>query len=370
MVYKAVLFLLAADASSFEDGRVEKLISTEPDVVTETQPIRKSQIEFNGSVLGSGSFASVSPATLMNRDSSRESVVIKTMRKRTLRELEKLYINELDILTQMQSLTERESAEQDHQGRDYIVQLIGSFEDVDKMYIVLEPLGLDLFHVTTSDIPLHLDDLREILRQTLHAIDYCHMKGVIHCDIKLENVLLAASGPLKHGRDGRITNLKIKLIDFGLSKRVGDGRLDKYGTFAFLSPEVVLSIPRTAKLDMWGIGHLAFTLRTCRDMFGYVDDDDYNRLLVMMQKVRWTGIPKSMFQRSADRSRFRKWILESSESTRPWAIDNYIICGCEDVKNTEAEGLVDLIHCLMEFDPDRRPSAKEALIHPFLRIKD
>ena len=155
-----------------------------------------------------------------------------------------------------------------------------------------------------------------------------------------------------------------------MSKRVGDGRLDKYGTFAFLSPEVVLSIPRTAKLDMWGIGHLAFTLRTGRDMFGYVDDDDYNRLLVMMQKVRWTGIPKSMFQRSADRSRFRKWILESNESTRPWAIDNYIICGCEDVKNTEAEGLVDLIHCLMEFDPDRRPSAKEALMHPFLRNKD
>ena len=368
-----ILFVIAVAGSSIDKRPLDTGSSTggSEQKLRALEPISQSQIELGSSEIGSGSFASVVSATLIKAYNSREAVVVKCMEKKRRNMNQALFFREIDILHHLHNTCERDGGEPDHTGEACIVELLGSFQDRKRLYLVLEPLGVDLCTLLTSSTePLHLDDVRDILRQTLHAVSYCHDKGVIHCDIKAENLLLSRPGSVQRSEDGRITNLKIKLIDFGLSKRVGIDRLDGDGTFCFLSPEVVLSIPITFKLDMWGIGHLAYILRTCCNMFGMVAENDFENLLIMMQKVRRAPLPRSMIDRSSDPAKVETLVMklkDASDEVRPWTIDSHILRGYGGEPNAEAEGVVDFVHTLMEFDPDHRPTAEQALRHPFLR---
>lgn len=88
-----------------------------------------------------------------------------------------------------------------------------------------------------------------IMKKLLRAINHCHASGVVHRDIKPENVMI--------GRDG-----EIKLIDFGLSRRVSD----KYttmttiaGTPFYMAPEV-LDGEYDSQCDIWSLGVLLYVL--------------------------------------------------------------------------------------------------------------
>ena len=93
------------------------------------------------------------------------------------------------------------------------------------------------------------------------AVAHCHSQGVMHRDLKLENVMLLADDP--HG---------IKLIDFGLAMKLdvgADGKViekkvkDTAGTQAYRAPEV--NVPSSdghspLKVDVWAMGIVAFSL--------------------------------------------------------------------------------------------------------------
>lgn len=67
----------------------------------------------------------------------------------------------------------------------------------------------------------------------VQAVHYCHRKGVVHRDLKLENFLVDI--------DQETTNLIIKLTDFGLSKKIKPGHIRKgsAGTLATMAPEII-----------------------------------------------------------------------------------------------------------------------------------
>ena len=88
-----------------------------------------------------------------------------------------------------------------------------------------------------------------IMRKLLRAINHCHAWGVIHRDIKPENIM--------YGMDG-----EIKLIDFGLSKRI----LNKTrslstiaGTLAYMAPEIIKGL-HGKECDIWSLGVLMYVL--------------------------------------------------------------------------------------------------------------
>ena len=88
------------------------------------------------------------------------------------------------------------------------------------------------------------------LALTLHHL-HCELT-VIHRDIKLINVLVAAEGQLK-------------LCDFGLARRVGkdeDGTRSTVGTPYYLAPESLGSGGCSARSDMWALGCLLFEICT------------------------------------------------------------------------------------------------------------
>ena len=102
-----------------------------------------------------------------------------------------------------------------------------------------------------------------IIRQVGSALQYCHEKGIIHRDIKAENVLVGEEGG-PHGHFGLV-----KLIDFGLAVQLQEGKT-KYvdspcGTPGYVPPEILREtingdVEYTSKADVWSLGVLTYEL--------------------------------------------------------------------------------------------------------------
>ncbi|KAK4484258.1 hypothetical protein RD792_011484 [Penstemon davidsonii] len=74
-----------------------------------------------------------------------------------------------------------------------------------KIFIILEFVtGGELFDKIVNDGRMREDEARKYFQQLIHAVDYCHSRGVFHRDLKPENLLLDVAGNLK-------------VFDFGLS---------------------------------------------------------------------------------------------------------------------------------------------------------
>lgn len=112
-----------------------------------------------------------------------------------------------------------------------------------------------------------------ILRQTAAAIAHVHESGIIHLDIKAENVLVPKSfdgGPPQ-----------IKLTDFDLSRRLGQTRtMARSGTEAYMAPEQLRHGVLGPAADIFAFGVMAYNLVTGRMPFeGYTAKEMLRRHL-------------------------------------------------------------------------------------------
>jgi serine/threonine protein kinase len=133
-----------------------------------------------------------------------------------------------------------------------IIRVSGWFEDIDTIYIVLQYVpGRDLAKFFKKKLPSK-ENLAYIMKQIVSGVGYCHYKGVIHRDMKLENILI----------DGK---LKIKLTDFGLcAVKNNDDEFFRHqvGTARYTAPELLLKGGYNESIDVWGIGIIFFLLLT------------------------------------------------------------------------------------------------------------
>ena len=91
-----------------------------------------------------------------------------------------------------------------------------------------------------------------ILRKTVEGLLYLHSRGIVHRDIKSDNVLLNSKGD-------------IKLADFGYATQLTCQRrqtVSKVGTVCWMAPEIVCKIKKhyDHKADIWSLGIFAFEL--------------------------------------------------------------------------------------------------------------
>ncbi|XP_071443389.1 testis-specific serine/threonine-protein kinase 3-like [Hetaerina americana] len=156
-----------------------------------------------------------------------------------------------------------------------IIHFMQAIETTHRVYIIMEYAE----NGSLLDIVRrfgHVDEVRarKWFKQLADAIYYCHERGIVHRDIKCENLLM------DH-------DCNIKLSDFGFARTVpepfGMGLCETFcGSYAYASPEVLRGIPYQPKhSDVWSMGVVLFAMVYGRLPF---DDSHYNHLLKQIQR--------------------------------------------------------------------------------------
>lgn len=146
-----------------------------------------------------------------------------------------------------------------------ILTLIDFFEDDDCYYIETPVHGetgcIDLFDLIELNTSMTEYEAKLIFRQVVSAIRHLHSQGIVHRDIKDENVVVDSNG-------------FVKLIDFGSAAYVKSGPFDVFvGTIDYAAPEVLSGEPYDGKpQDIWAIGVLLYTIVFKENPFYNIDE--------------------------------------------------------------------------------------------------
>ncbi|CAI5501422.1 unnamed protein product [Closterium sp. Naga37s-1] len=131
-------------------------------------------------------------------------------------------------------------------GHPYIVTLKEALEDKTAIHLIMELCpGGDLFERIKSRAQLTEPEAASILRQLLEALIHSHSLGILHRDVKPENILLCSPSSCS----------SIKLIDFGVATVLPEGALcnEAAGTPEYMAPEVY-DEKYGFGADVWGAG--------------------------------------------------------------------------------------------------------------------
>ncbi|XP_048519781.1 calcium/calmodulin-dependent protein kinase type 1 isoform X2 [Dendroctonus ponderosae] len=200
--------------------------------------------------LGTGAFSEVRLAE--SKEKPGQLFAVKIIDKKALKGKEDSLENEIMILRKLT--------------HPNIVQLLETFEDKNKVYLIMELVtGGELFDRIVEKGSYTEKDAAHLIRQVLEAVDYMHEQGVVHRDLKPENLLYYS--PDKES--------KIMISDFGLSKMEDGGIMaTACGTPGYVAPEVLAQKPYGKAIDVWSIGVISYIL-----LCGYppfYDENDVN----------------------------------------------------------------------------------------------
>ena len=146
-----------------------------------------------------------------------------------------------------------------------IIKIKGSFEDTETIYLVLEYIeGRDCAKFFKGREPITKEQIKKIIRQLVQALTHCHEKGIIHRDVKLQNILVD-------------DDFNIKLTDFGLCA-IKENKFDMLestlGTVHYTAPEMLEGIGYNESVDVWAIGIILFMLLTKKYPYDGVSRQD------------------------------------------------------------------------------------------------
>ncbi|MGE0551354.1 MAG: protein kinase [Kofleriaceae bacterium] len=125
-------------------------------------------------------------------------------------------------------------------------------------YMVMELIEGDPL-VRPGDPPMSMRRVCDILCQVCDALDHIHRRGIIHGDVKAENILLTAEAGTAGSRRRRIA----RLLDFGLARRAGGIQEQEVsGSPHYLAPERASGSPPSIAADVYAVGVLGYYMMT------------------------------------------------------------------------------------------------------------
>jgi eukaryotic-like serine/threonine-protein kinase len=141
-----------------------------------------------------------------------------------------------------------------------VVAVFDQGRDGDLLYLVMERIvGPTLRQVLREDGPFGVDRALVVVGEVCSALQAAHAAGLVHRDVKPENVLLGTDA---NGRQ------IVKVTDFGLARAVTDTTATTrgvvLGTVSYLAPEQVSSGRVDERTDVYAVGILLFELVTGR----------------------------------------------------------------------------------------------------------
>lgn len=222
---------------------------------------------------------------------------------------------------------------------------IASFRDI---YLVTDLYALDLFGFNRLKTPVRIDAIRTIIAQILRCVADMHSLGIIHRDIKPNNILLKSAEEPSSA----------VLCDFGLA-RAGLNRLalpmrmtDYVVTRWYRPPELLLGCPYDYAVDVWSLGCV---LAECVIKVPLFPGKDYiQQLQLVIAAIPVTGISFIVPNSSPSISHIRE-MAKLFQGLTPLS---------QILHDLPPDGL-DVVTKLLAFEPSKRLTAKGALAHPF-----
>lgn len=249
------------------------------------------------------------------------------------------------------------------------------------------------FEILDQDLKAYIDDfqdcsglgglpvreVRSILSQMLAALEVLFRSGVIHCDIKPENIMVV---------DRFHQPVTVKLVDFGAAQKSSEiCRNDLIQTLWYSSPEVLIECPYNEAIDMWALGVTAAEAILGNPL--YPETNNYNmiRSIIKTQGM----IPDKLLEEGEQTEEYfcqeghktPSWRLKTAEEFNDDtgyhqdedldsfdSLDDILsVLEYQEQDGPNQELFVDLLKRMLHLDPQQRVTAKEALKHPFFSVQ-
>jgi serine/threonine-protein kinase PRP4 len=278
----------------------------------------------------------------------------------------------------------RKLADADPAGKRHCVRLLSTFEHRGHAVLAFPAAAEGNLRALAKKygrgVGLALPAVRAYTAQLLLALAHCRNCGVIHADVKPDNILVERGAG------------SVLLADFGSAMWTGSGNtLTPYLASRFYRPpEVILGLPYDHPVDAWAVGCVAAELYTGKILF---PGGSNNEMLALFQEARgplparmvrkgafaWKhyegvggpggpapppGAPVVFARQTVDRvtGRPARVLVPHPTASRPIAAR--LAGGGGDRRSVAA--FADLLDRLLALDPDRRITPREALKHAFI----
>jgi len=196
------------------------------------------------------------------------------------------------------------------------------------------------------------EKIQNIIYNITSGLAFMHSQNVMHRDLKPENILISLDNI-------NMDNNAIKIADFGTAKEVpkykNDSLTDYICTRWYRAPECVLKSKNyDEKIDIWALGCIMAELYNLKPLFpGQSAFDQINKIVYVLGTPSYEDWPEGYRLMQDLNMKFPENIKKNFR--------NHFYDICEEAVN--------FLEFIFQYDPNKRPSAKELLNHPYLKNK-
>ena len=276
----------------------------------------------------------------------------------------------------------------------HIISVYDYFFYQEHLCIIFELLNENLYQLLQHNHlqGISLNSINFIIKQLLEAVEQVHRMGIIHCDIKPENILL------KINIEKNKSDISVKLTDFGSACIKNNPIFSIVQSLFYRAPEVILGIPYTQAIDIWSIGLVAIELFLGGPLLpGYSEYDQLLKIITIVGKIPDLMLMRNgkrvsnFFNYDKDKNSFilrepkegeifdEKENIYNTDFKIPFNIsrlDDLLtmkrdskIKGVEMNNSQSSTELISFIHflkCMITILPEKRWTARQLLKHPFI----
>ncbi|XP_072033413.1 serine/threonine-protein kinase unc-51-like [Amphiura filiformis] len=201
-------------------------------------------------LIGHGAFAIVFSGRRKRVAKPDEVVAVKCINKKNLSKSQTFPEKEIEILKDLH--------------HENVVALLYFKDTPTSLVLVMEYCnGGDLADYLHSKGTLSEDTIRLFLKQISSAMKVLHNKGIMHRDLKPQNILLSHNLKTKKPRP-KPSEIKLKIADFGFARFLEADMMAATlcGSPLYMAPEVIMSQQYDGKADLWSVGTIIFQCLT------------------------------------------------------------------------------------------------------------
>eukprot|EP00037_Helgoeca_nana_P033651 m.418828 g.418828 ORF g.418828 m.418828 type:complete len:457 (+) comp31131_c0_seq1:233-1603(+) len=283
--------------------------------------------------IGEGTFSTVFKCTVLEAGHPMEgqAASVKKMKKKYPS------IDHVNSLREVQALKRLNP----HPNILQLIEVVYT-EEVQSLDLVCELLTENLYEkIKDRKQPLPTSLVKSYTYQLLKALEHMHRNGIFHRDVKPENILLDS------------TTDTLKLADFGSCRGIySKVPFTEYiSTRWYRAPECLLTDGYYGfKMDTWSVGCVFFEVATLRPLFPGTNEVD------QLDKIHnILGVPdKGVLNKIRKNSMHMSFKFRDTPG-----------CGLAKCLPQASAHFLDVLAGLLEYDPDERMSARQAIRHPY-----